>query len=156
MALVRHHGIVVLAARTRNSVINKAISRTGERELNLPCKPILLIQALIGELVQPVQVDAFDMLAHGALDQLRIRTGRSSQVRLSTHDENQQNRTGERRNWRVGICSADKRQLNSKNSNTIARTKSMLWYVMACYVSRFWGGTEGGRRSLEYDVAPRL
>jgi hypothetical protein len=55
--------------------------------VDLPDKSILAIQPLVSELAQSVEVDTPDMLAHRALDQLRIRAGRSSGVSFSTHDK---------------------------------------------------------------------
>lgn len=53
----------------------------------LPDKPVLAVEALVSELAQSVEVDTPDMLAHWALDQLRVRAGRSSGVSFSTHDK---------------------------------------------------------------------
>ena len=53
----------------------------------IPYKSVLAIETLVSELAQSVEVDTPDMLAHRALDQLRIRAGRSSGVSFSTHDK---------------------------------------------------------------------
>lgn len=53
--------------------------------LDIPYKSVLAIETLVSELAQSIEVDTPDMLAHWALDQLRIRAGRSFGVSFSTH-----------------------------------------------------------------------
>lgn len=62
--------------------------------VDLPNKPVLAVETLVSELAQSVEVDTPDMLAHWALDQLRIRAGRSSGMSFSTHDDKTDKRKG--------------------------------------------------------------
>ena len=81
MVLIGYNGVVVLATGYQNSLVNQSV-RVG-----LPDKPVLTIKTLIRELAQSVEVDAPDVLAHRALDQLRIRAGRNCAASNSTHDQ---------------------------------------------------------------------
>lgn len=81
MVWVRYNGVVILATRGQCVLINQLVI------VDVPNKSVLAIETLVSELAQSVEVDTPDMLAHRALDQLRIRAGRSSGVSFSTHDK---------------------------------------------------------------------
>lgn len=81
MVLVGYNSIVILATRRQRWLINQSVI------VELPYKTVLTVETLVSELAQSIEVDAPDVLAHWALDQLRIRAGRSSVVSFSTHDK---------------------------------------------------------------------